>query len=98
MVKAQAAASSAGAAAVPARQSGTEDSLSATRNDRASVESPIQENASVAEGENKTATSAGNEEQVRLIAYQIWIDRGCPQGTAESDWLEAEQTILKADR
>jgi hypothetical protein len=27
------------------------------------------------------------------IAYQLWQARGCPQGSAEQDWLEAERRL-----
>ena len=26
-------------------------------------------------------------------AYQRWVERGCPLGTAEQDWLEAEKEL-----
>jgi hypothetical protein len=31
------------------------------------------------------------------LAYRLWLARGCPDGTAEQDWLEAEKQ-LKATR
>ncbi|MDP9087992.1 MAG: DUF2934 domain-containing protein [Pseudomonadota bacterium] len=30
------------------------------------------------------------------LAYQLWQARGCPQGSAEQDWLEAERQIAVA--
>jgi hypothetical protein len=27
------------------------------------------------------------------LAYQLWQARGCPQGSAEQDWLEAERQL-----
>jgi len=30
---------------------------------------------------------------VRELAYQIWQARGCPKGTAEQDWQEAERQL-----
>jgi hypothetical protein len=32
-------------------------------------------------------------EQVAERAYFRWIERGCPVGTAEEDWLRAEQEL-----
>jgi hypothetical protein len=26
-------------------------------------------------------------------AYQLWLGRGCPQGSPDMDWLQAEQEI-----
>jgi hypothetical protein len=30
---------------------------------------------------------------VRELAYQLWQARGCPQGTAEQDWRDAERHL-----
>lgn len=30
---------------------------------------------------------------VAKLAYQNWIKRGCPLGSPEIDWLEAERTL-----
>lgn len=27
------------------------------------------------------------------LAYRIWQDRGCPEGSAEQDWLDAEKQL-----
>ncbi len=32
-------------------------------------------------------------EEIRVRAYQLWLDRGCPDGTAEDDWYQAEQEV-----
>jgi Protein of unknown function (DUF2934) len=28
------------------------------------------------------------------LAYRLWQSRGCPEGTAEKDWLDAERQLL----
>ena len=33
-------------------------------------------------------------ETVEKLAYQYWLDRGCPEGSAGEDWLRAERTLL----
>lgn len=33
------------------------------------------------------------EERIRAIAYQLWLDEGCPHGCADSHWFKAEQLI-----
>ena len=33
-------------------------------------------------------------EQIRARAYELWIERGCRDGSAEQDWIEAEAEIL----
>jgi hypothetical protein len=30
------------------------------------------------------------------LAYRIWQARGCPEGTAEQDWLDAERQLRSA--
>jgi hypothetical protein len=32
------------------------------------------------------------------LAYQLWQARGCPEGTAEQDWLDAERQLRTSDR
>jgi hypothetical protein len=32
-------------------------------------------------------------EAIRQLAYALWQDRGCPIGSAEIDWIEAEQKL-----
>jgi hypothetical protein len=32
-------------------------------------------------------------EQVARLAYALWQERGCPEGTPEVDWYRAEQQI-----
>ena len=32
-------------------------------------------------------------EQVQALAYHLWLERGCPIGSPEVDWLRAEEEI-----
>ena len=32
-------------------------------------------------------------EQIAHRAYEIWVRKGCPEGSAEQDWFEAEQEL-----
>ena len=32
-------------------------------------------------------------EQIARLAYTLWLNHGCPEGTQESDWLAAEQRL-----
>jgi len=36
---------------------------------------------------------ASLREQIALLAYQIWRQRGCPEGSPDEDWLLAENTL-----
>ncbi len=37
--------------------------------------------------------NAPNPEDIAALAYLLWQDRGCPQGTPEEDWFQAEQKL-----
>jgi hypothetical protein len=32
-------------------------------------------------------------EQIAALAFALWQERGCPDGTAEADWFRAEQEV-----
>jgi hypothetical protein len=34
-----------------------------------------------------------DEDAIRAKAYELWLERGCPPGSAEEDWLEAERLL-----
>jgi len=34
------------------------------------------------------------QDDVSRVAYSLWLEQGCPEGTAERNWLEAEQRVL----
>ena len=34
--------------------------------------------------------------QIAELAYAYWIERGCPHGSAEADWLRAERELLES--
>jgi hypothetical protein len=35
-----------------------------------------------------------DQNAIRRRAYERWQQRGCPVGTADGDWLDAEQELL----
>lgn len=34
-------------------------------------------------------------EQIAALAKILWAERGCPEGSPEVDWLQAEQQLRK---
>jgi hypothetical protein len=34
-------------------------------------------------------------EQIASLAHALWLERGCTEGSAEADWLWAEQELLR---
>jgi Protein of unknown function (DUF2934) len=53
----------------------------------ASPESP-QENQNV-------IAEPGNEGKISALAYELWIQRGCPLGSPEVDWFRAEEELKR---
>jgi Protein of unknown function (DUF2934) len=35
------------------------------------------------------------QEDLAKLAYALWEQRGCPYGSPEVDWLEAERNLLE---
>ena len=35
----------------------------------------------------------GNQAEISALAYELWIQRGCPVGSPEVDWLRAEEEL-----
>ena len=35
------------------------------------------------------------QDEIRLLAYQFWEERGCPNDSPEEDWLRAEEEIAR---
>jgi hypothetical protein len=43
-------------------------------------------------GQNASET-ANNENVTAALAYLLWHERGCPIGSSEDDWFQAEQEL-----
>ena len=62
-----------------------------------SSQSPAMENPKDIEitGESDRIDQDRQREAIKNLAYALWEKRGCPEGTAEADWLEAEQKLSR---
>lgn len=47
-------------------------------------------------GQIMTQETLPTPEQIAERAYALWIERGCPEGSDEADWLEAERELHDA--
>ena len=47
--------------------------------------------------ETQVTDIASVHDQIAALAYRLWQERGCPEGSPEIDWLDAEQRLLGAD-
>ncbi|MGA2186370.1 MAG: DUF2934 domain-containing protein [Bryobacteraceae bacterium] len=52
--------------------------------------SPVSEPAKTAESVNPT------ENEIATVAYQFWLDSGCPIGSDREHWFRAEAMLRKA--
>jgi hypothetical protein len=52
--------------------------------DQGSIEQP--------KSQSEASAAAGTEEVAKL-AYGLWLSRGCPDGSPEDDWYEAERIL-----
>ena len=43
-----------------------------------------------------SAMAQFSRESIEKLAYQYWVNRGCPSGSAEEDWYQAERALLAA--
>ena len=53
------------------------------------------ERRTVTESVKAAATVSPTESKIATVAYQLWLDRGCPFGSAQEDWFRAEAMLLK---
>jgi len=42
------------------------------------------------------ATVSPTENEIAGVAYQLWLDNGCPVGSDQEDWFRAEATLKNA--
>ena len=61
-----------------------------------------EESAATAENPTEPVESAGqtaglepncNEDEVAALAYKLWQERGCPNGSDQEDWFRAENEL-----
>jgi hypothetical protein len=45
---------------------------------------------------NKTP-HVSSEDRVRAIAYNLWLEEGCPEGRAEAHWTKASELVAQEE-
>lgn len=35
-----------------------------------------------------------DQDQIAALAYGLWEARGCPEGSPDDDWLQAEEDLI----
>ena len=54
------------------------------------------ESSTVSESVETAATDSPTESEIAIVAYQLWLDHGCPDGSDREDWLRAEAMLKNA--
>jgi len=53
------------------------------------------ERSTVRESVKTAATVSPTESEIATVAHQLWLDHGCPVGSDQEDWFQAEAMLLK---
>jgi Protein of unknown function (DUF2934) len=46
------------------------------------------------QADGSAAAAQFSRESIEKLAYQYWLNRGCPSGSAEEDWYQAERALM----
>lgn len=44
----------------------------------------------------KTVAPGSRDEQIKAMAYRLWLEEGCPEGRAEAHWFQAVELVEAA--
>src|ERR1035437_2657055 len=82
----------------PARTPGPDitvlhDSSETMSNDVAEM---MPERSTVSASVKTAPTDSPTESEIAAVAYLLWLDNGCPDGTDQEDWLRAEAMLKTA--
>ena len=53
------------------------------------------ERSAGSESVKTAATVSPTESEIATVAYQLWLDNGCPDGSDQEDWFRAEAMLLR---
>ena len=54
------------------------------------------ERSAVSESVKTAATMSPTESEIAAVAYRLWLDKGCPDGSDREDWFRAEAMLKYA--
>jgi hypothetical protein len=49
---------------------------------------------SVTDHDSYSSETVNSTLDIAALAYELWQQRGCPEGSPEQDWYEAERKVL----
>jgi adenosine deaminase len=80
-----------------AEHHGKEDHLTGHESSRQALEHSNQAYLHTQEEHRGTRTEHGthaaNQQEIAALAYRLWQDRGCPEGSPEQDWSRAVEEL-----
>jgi hypothetical protein len=56
----------------------------------------MSEMSTLSESVKSPATVSPTESEIATVAYQLWLDNGCPIGSDQEDWFRAEAMLKSA--
>ena len=56
----------------------------------------LPEGGTVSVSVKTAATVSPTASEIAIVAYQLWLDNGCPVGSDQEDWLRAEAMLRNA--
>ena len=85
---------------MPSRGSRTGSDATALENSSETMPSDVAtmmpERGTVTESLKTAATVGPTESEIATVAYQLWLDNGCPVGSDQEDWFRAEAMLKDA--
>jgi hypothetical protein len=54
------------------------------------------ERSTVRESVKTAGTVSPTDSEIAAVAYQLWLDNGCPVGSGQEDWFRAETMLRHA--
>jgi hypothetical protein len=58
----------------------------------------IRKTSAGAESEASRTTINPDYDAIGALAYELWLKRGCPIGSPEEDWFQAERALGRRNR
>ncbi len=60
--------------------------------------SAVEEATIQVESSNIAASKGPQESDIAVAAYYLWVNRGCPVGSDQDDWFQAEAALKDSQR
>ena len=57
------------------------------------VSNAVAESADMSYSRSLETLESADSTAIGALAYQLWLARGCPEGSPEIDWFQAEQKL-----